>query len=86
MKLQWIVAISALVCLAGCNAFVSRPDFVVFIPPHESGPQATNQHFLVVPTPARTFLAFWTQATLENDPDQRIVMSRSTDQGRSWRR
>ena len=70
--------------VVGCHALASRPDLIVFVPPHGSGPEATNQHFLVVPTPARTFLAFWTQATHENDPDQRVVMSRSTDRGRSW--
>jgi len=70
--------------LAGCNALISKPDFVVFIPPHSNGPEATNQHFLVVPTPQRTFLAFWTQASHENDPDQRVVMSRSLDQGETW--
>ena len=66
------------------NALASNPDFIVFLPPHKTGPEAENQHFLVVPTPKGSFLAFWTQATFENHPDQRIVMSRSFDGGLSW--
>ncbi|UCD30000.1 MAG: exo-alpha-sialidase [Planctomycetota bacterium] len=70
--------------LVGCNALISNPDFVVFVPPGAGSSEGTNQHFLVVPTVKRTFLAFWTQAFHENDPDQRVVMSRSTDRGRNW--
>jgi hypothetical protein len=70
--------------LACTDALVSRPDFVVFIPPAGTENQGTNQHVLVVPTPERTFLAFWTQASQENNPDQRVVMSRSEDQGHTW--
>jgi hypothetical protein len=72
-----------LVPVNGCAYMVSEPDFVVFLPQDHKG-QGTNQHFLVVPTPQRTFLGFWTQATQENDPDQHVAMSRSTDQGRTW--
>jgi hypothetical protein len=38
----------------------------------------------VVPTHSGSFLAIWTQASQENEPDQRIVMSRSANRGRSW--
>jgi len=68
------------------NALVSRPDFVVYCPAAKSGPDAANQHLLVVPTPPGTFLAFWTQASEENAPDQRIVVARSEDRGRTWSR
>jgi len=68
----------------GCNALISNPDLIVFIPSRSDGPNATNQHFLVVPTPQHTFLAFWTQASHENDPDQRVVLSRSENKGKTW--
>lgn len=69
--------------VAGC-AKPSRSDFVVYTPSITGELDSTNQHFLVIPTPRRTFLAFWTQASEENNPDQRVVMSRSCDQGQTW--
>jgi hypothetical protein len=62
----------------------SRPDLVVYIPRGAKGHDAENQHFNVVAMPSGTFLAFWTQASVENAPDQRVVASRSTDRGRTW--
>jgi len=68
------------------NALASNPDFIVYCPAAKTGSDAANQHLLVVPTPAGTFLAFWTQASEENAPDQRIVVARSEDRGRTWGR
>lgn len=62
----------------------TNPDFVVHLPCGPNTPDGDNQHFLVVPTPRRSFLAFWTQSTRENAADQQVIMSRSEDQGRSW--
>jgi hypothetical protein len=62
----------------------SRPDLVVFIPRGAKGRDAENQHFNVVAVPSGVFLAFWTQASVENAPDQRVVSSRSADRGRTW--
>jgi hypothetical protein len=78
------LALSLGLCLAGCSHLASNPDFVVYLPHDPAGLDQTNQHFLVVPTPPGDFLAFWTQASRENNPDQRVVMSRSTDRGRTW--
>lgn len=87
------IALSLSICTTGevfkvkgdiRNALTSKPDIIVFVPPHKTGPEAENQHFLVVPTPSGSFLAFWTQATRENHPDQRVVVSRSVDGGLSW--
>lgn len=79
----FVVAALLLIPTAGCAEYrISRPDFVTFVPRQPN--EGTNQHFLVVPTPAGRFLAFWTQATHENDPDQRIVMAISDDRGRTW--
>jgi len=61
-----------------------QADLVVYVPEHQKGERAENQHFLVTPTPAGTFLAAWTRATQENHDDQGIVVSRSLDRGKSW--
>lgn len=62
----------------------SKPDFLVYIPPAAQGRDAENQHFNVLPMPSGAFLAFWTQASRENAPDQRVVLSRSLDRGQTW--
>lgn len=81
----WLcVGTAAVPATAEADALISKPDFVTFVPSDPKGMDATNEHFLVVPTPKRTFLAFWTQASKENAPDQHVVLSRSEDQGRTW--
>jgi len=62
----------------------TNPDLVVYIPKEVNGPDHTNQHFNVVATPEGTFLATWTTGTRESAPDQRVVVSRSTDRGKTW--
>lgn len=69
---------------AEADALISQPDFVTYIPSDPNGMDGTNEHFLVVPTPKRTFLAIWTRASQENNPDQHLVLSRSEDQGKTW--
>jgi len=59
------------------------PDLVVYVPADQNHGE-TNQHFNVVVTPNGTLLATWTTATREADPDQRIVFSRSVDNGAAW--
>jgi hypothetical protein len=61
----------------------TKPDIVVYKPKGEFL-QGENQHFLVVTTPKKRLLAFWTQSTRENHPDQKVVVSRSDDQGKTW--
>lgn len=60
------------------------PDLRVYIPRDELGSDAENQHFLVVRTNSGAYLAVWTMATRENAPDQRVVVSRSIDNGLTW--
>ena len=62
----------------------TRPDLLVYIPENFEGPDAANQHFNVIKTPSGAFLGFWTQSTFENAHDQRVVCSRSTDNGETW--
>lgn len=66
------------------DALRTKPDIIVYIPKGKRTPDAENQHFLVVPTPNRTFLAFWTQASVENHPDQRVVVSRGVFEDGRW--
>jgi hypothetical protein len=62
----------------------TQPDLKVYIPDTISGPDAANQHFNVVVSPAGTYLAFWTSSTYENADDQHVAFSRSTDKGQTW--
>lgn len=62
----------------------TNPDRTIYLPEAFEGPDAANQHFNVIITPAGTYLAFWTMSTYENAPDQRVVVSRSTDGGETW--
>jgi len=64
----------------------TQPDYVVYVPrsmdgsTHDTG----NEHFLVFDGPDGSLMAVWTQSTFEGLPDQRIVFSRSGDEGRTW--
>lgn len=62
----------------------TNPDLVIYVPREPGGYDSANQHFNVVRTPAGTYLAFWTMATVESHPDQQVVFSRSTDCGSTW--
>lgn len=62
----------------------TSPDIVVYVPRDQQAPDSMNQHFNVVATPERNFLATWTSATMESCPDQRVLFSRSTDRGITW--
>ncbi len=62
----------------------TSPDRVVFIPPARTGPQAANQHFLVIPLRNGDFFAVWTSAFYESHPNQHIVFSKSRDRGLTW--
>ncbi len=81
------------------DATSSGPDYVVYIPTdgdtpeHPAGPvheyawDRFNTHFLVTVTTAGTFLANWTQAgDYLHGTDQRVVVARSPDRGRTWSR
>lgn len=62
----------------------TNPDLLVYIPEKPGGPDHTNQHFNVAATPGGASLATWTTGTRESAPDQRVVLSRSTDRGKNW--
>lgn len=66
----------------------TKPDFVVYVPRgKESGEVSVdkqNVHVIVTPTQNGTFIATWTQADILHGPNQRVVIARSLDKGRTW--
>jgi len=64
----------------------SRPDYVVFVPGHWDGSthDSHNEHFLVFDGPDGSLMAIWTQSIVQPGPKNRIVFSRSDDDGRTW--
>ncbi|MCX6377195.1 MAG: sialidase family protein [Armatimonadetes bacterium] len=62
----------------------TNPDLIIYVPKTPGGADNCNQHFNVVATPSGAFLATWTCASRESDPNQRVVFSRSTDRGKTW--
>lgn len=62
----------------------TSPDLAIYKPGGIDGPDAINQHFLVTTTPGGDWLATWTTASDEGAPDQRVVVARSSDKGKTW--
>ena len=64
----------------------THPDYVVYAPKSIDGSTGDtgNEHFLVFNGPDGSLMAVWTQSSYEGKPDQRIVFSRSLDQGNTW--
>lgn len=63
----------------------TRPDSAIYVPTETSGgDDRCNQQVVGIVTRRGTYLATWTMASQEAKPDQRVVVSRSTDAGRSW--
>ena len=66
--------------------YATHPDYVVFVP-EVKGDEVSdtgNEHFLVFDGPDGSLMAVWTQSSHEGRPDQHIVFSRSTDEGKKW--
>ena len=66
------------------EVFRTDPDRVAYVPLGGNTDDATNQHFLVIPSTSGRFLAVWTQSSRENNPDQRVVFAYSDDHGHAW--
>ena len=66
------------------EVFRTDPDRVAYVPLDGDTDDATNQHFLVLPSTSGRFLAVWTQSSRENNPDQRVVFAYSDDRGHTW--
>lgn len=62
----------------------SQPDYVVYVPRGEAFHDTDNEHFLVFPLPSGALRAWWTQSSCEGRGDNRVMTSRSADDGRTW--
>lgn len=62
------------------------PDYVVYVPGSSDGAtfDTGNEHFLVFDGPDGNLMAVWTQSTKEGLGDQRMMFSKSSDEGISW--
>ena len=62
----------------------SNPISAIYLPTTESKNDRCNQQVVGIVTKAGNYLVTWTMASEEGKPDQRVVISRSTDGGMSW--
>jgi hypothetical protein len=60
----------------------SSPDFAIYLPSGYG--DRTNQQVVAAATPKGTLIVTWTLGAYESAPDHRQVVSRSTDDGRTW--
>jgi hypothetical protein len=67
---------------------LTKPDYITYIPGSwdDSADDRGNEHFLVFDGPDNSLMAVWTQAWKSSKGNvNRIVFSRSDDQGISWK-
>jgi len=64
----------------------TKPDYIVYRPASENPETGDtgNEHFLVFECADQTLGAVWTQSTKEGDANQKLVFSKSRDQGETW--
>ena len=64
----------------------TKPDFKLFSPESSDGSYGDtgNEHCLVFDGPDGSLMAVWTQSSREGASDQRIVFSKSNDDGVTW--
>lgn len=62
----------------------SDPVSAIYLPTNSSENDRCNQQVVGIVTKAGSYLVTWTMASEESEPDQRVVISRSTDKGESW--
>ena len=61
----------------------TNPDIAVYVPKGEEHHDGDNEHLLVFETPGGDLLAMWTQSSVEERGDNRVVLARSKD-GVAW--
>lgn len=62
----------------------SDPLSAIYLPTESSSDDRCNQQVVGTVTKKGAYLVTWTMASVESKPDQRVAISRSIDQGRSW--
>lgn len=85
----FVLTVSVLLCLQvqlqGQETWRrTDPDSAIYLPRGQD--DRCNQQVNAVLTPRGTFVVVWTMASVEGRLDQRVVVSRSRDRGRTWSR
>ncbi len=62
----------------------SHPLSAIYLPSKSSINDRCNQQVVGIVTKAGSCLVTWTMASEESKPDQRVAISRSTDEGKNW--
>ena len=62
----------------------SEPLGAIYLPTTESKNDRCNQQVVGIVSAAGTYVVTWTMASEEGKPDQRVVISRSSDAGKTW--
>jgi len=62
----------------------SEPLSAIYLPTTDSRNDRCNQQVVGIVTKAGSYVVTWTMASEEGKPDQRVVVSRSTDEGATW--
>lgn len=64
----------------------SNPLSAIYLPTESSRNDRCNQQVVGIVTTSGSYVVTWTMASAESRPDQRVVISRSTDRGGTWSR
>jgi len=64
----------------------SEPLSAIYLPTTDSKNDRCNQQVVGIVTKVGSYVVTWTMASEEGKPDQRVVVSRSTDEGATWSR
>lgn len=62
----------------------SDPLSAIYLPTQSSKNDRCNQQVVGIVTKAGSYLVTWTMASEESKPDQRVAISRSSDEGKTW--
>lgn len=62
----------------------SDPLSAIYLPTKSSQDDRCNQQVVGIVTKRGSYLVTWTMASKESKPDQRVAISRSTDEGKNW--
>lgn len=62
----------------------SEPLSAIYLPTIDSKNDRCNQQVVGIVTRGGSYVVTWTMASEEGKPDQRVVISRSTDTGKTW--
>ena len=62
----------------------SNPKSAIYLPTTDSRNDRCNQQVVGIVAKSGSYVVTWTMASEESKPDQRVVISRSMDEGHTW--